>query len=77
MRQSFYLRQRKSDGLFSDFDTSEYFCEQKTMGKEPQPDHAFEMQRAVKRYYKPYFQDKLLCHIDGDALQQFIIFRAT
>jgi len=133
MRQSFYLRQRKSDGLFSvifidpvtdkrteratgtndekkataiaqgwlsgglpdnqisykfsktisfcdylfqfwDFDTSEYFREQKTMGKEPQPDHALEMQRAVKRYYKPYFQDKLLCHIDGDALQQFIIY---
>jgi len=133
MRQSFYLRQRKSDGSFSvifidpitekrteratgtndekkataiaqgwlanglpdnptankiakttsfcdylyqfwDFDSSEYFREQETMGKEPQPDHALEMQRAVKRYYRPYFKDKLLCQIDSEILQQFIVF---
>ena len=133
MRQSFYLRQRKSDGLFSvifidpltekrteratgtndekkanaiaqgwlanglpenptvnkiakttsfcdylnqfwDFEKSEYFREQETMGKEPQPEYANEMQRAVKRYYQPYFQNKLLCQIDGNELQKFIVY---
>jgi len=132
VRQSFYLRQKKSDGLFSvifvdpltekrteratgtndekkataiaqgwlsnglpdnptmskiarttsfcdylcqfwDFEKSEYFREQETMGKEPQPEHAFEMQRAVKRYYQPYFQNKLLCQINGNSLQKFIV----
>ena len=132
MRQGYYLRQRKADGLFSaifidpltnkrtervtgtndekkahaiaqgflanglpespsvntiartttfcdflygfwDFDTSEYFREQETMGKEPQPDHALEMQRAVKRYYRSYFKDTLLCQVDGEALQKFIV----
>jgi integrase len=58
---------------FWDFDTSEYFKEQETMGKEPQPDHAYEMQRNVKRYYQPYFRNKLLCQIDEDSLQKFIV----
>ena len=58
---------------FWDFDTSEYFREQETMGKEPQSDHALEMQRAVKRYYRPYFKDTLLCQVDGEALQRFIV----
>ena len=40
---------------FWDFYNSEYFREQETMGKEPQPEHAFHMQKAVIRYYKPYF----------------------
>ena len=133
MRQGYYLRQRKADGLFSviiidpitwkrteratgtndekkahaiaqgwlanglpespsvntiartttfcdylysfwDFDTSEYFRELETMGKEPQPDHALEMQRAVKRYYRPYFKDMLLCQIDGETLQKFVVY---
>ena len=133
MRQGYYLRQRKADGLFSviiidpitwkrteratgtndekkahaiaqgwlanglpespsvntiartttfcdylysfwDFDTSEYFRELETMGKEPQPNHALEMQRAVKRYYRPYFKDMLLCQIDGETLQKFVVY---
>ena len=133
MRQSFYLRQKKSNGLFSaifidpvteirteratgtndekkataiaqgwlangfpdnpvknniaktttfcdylhqfwDFDTSEYFREQETMGKAPQVEHALEMQRVVDRYYKQYFQNKLLCQIDENTLQEFIVY---
>jgi len=30
-----------------DFDTSEYFREQETMGKDPQPEHALENKRIV------------------------------
>ncbi|WP_461252368.1 hypothetical protein, partial [Treponema sp. R8-4-B8] len=58
---------------FWDFDTSEYFREQETMGKEPQPEHALEMQRIVRRYYLPYFKNKLLCEIDGELLQKFVV----
>ena len=59
---------------FWDFDTSGYFREFETMGREPQPDHAFEMQKVVERYYRPYFLTKLLCQIDGETLQQFIVY---
>jgi len=59
---------------FWDFETSDYFRELETMGKEPHPEHALEMQKAVERYYNSYFQNKLLCQIDGDTLQQFIVY---
>jgi len=59
---------------FWDFETSNYFRELETMGKEPQPEHALEMQKAVERYYRSYFKDKLLCQIDGDTLQEFIVY---
>jgi hypothetical protein len=40
---------------FWDFDTSVYFRELETMGREPHPEHALEMQKIVERYYRPYF----------------------
>jgi integrase len=59
---------------FWDFDTSDYFRELETMGKEPHIEHAQEMQKAVKRYYLPYFENKLLCQIDEESLQKFIVY---
>jgi integrase len=59
---------------FWDFETSEYFREQETVGREPHAEHALEMQKAVERYYRPYFQAKLLCQIDEEALQKFVVF---
>jgi len=59
---------------FWDFDTSGYFRELETMGKEPHVDHALDMQKVVERYYRPYFKNKLLCQIDGETLQQFIVY---
>jgi hypothetical protein len=44
------------------------------MGKEPHVDHALDMQKVVERYYRPYFKNKLLCQIDGETLQQFIVY---
>jgi integrase len=58
---------------FWDFVTSDYFRELETMGKEPHVEHAQEMQKAVERYYRPYFQSKLLCQIDEESLQKFIV----
>ena len=58
---------------FWDFDKSEYFRELETMGHEPQPEHAHEMQRAVKRYYEPFFRNKLLCEINGASMQKFVL----
>ena len=58
---------------FWDFNTSEYFREQETMGKELHVEHADEMQKAVNRYYRPYFQDTFLSQIDEEALQRFIV----
>ena len=57
-----YLKQ------FWDFKTSSYFRELETMGREPHPEHALEMQKIVERYYLPYFHSKLLCQIDEEAL---------
>ena len=59
---------------FWDFETSGYFRELETMGKEPHAEHASEMQKAVERYYRPYFQARLLCQIDEEALQKFVVF---
>ena len=58
---------------FWDFNSSEYFRELETMGKEPQSEHAFEMQKTIIRYYKPYFKNKLLFEIDSDSMQKFIL----
>jgi len=44
------------------------------MGREPHPEHALEMQRIVERYYRPYFQSKLLCQINEEALHKFIVY---
>jgi len=59
---------------FWDFKTSDYFRELETMGREPHPEHALEMQRIVERYYRPYYQAKLLCQINEEALQKFIVY---
>jgi hypothetical protein len=59
---------------FWDFETSDYFRELETMGREPHAEHALEMQKAVERYYRPYFQSKLLIHIDEETLQKFIVY---
>ena len=59
---------------FWDYEKSEYFREQETMGKEPQPEHAFEMQKTIDRYYRSYFKDMLLSQLDEDALQKFIVY---
>jgi len=50
-----------------------YFRELETMGREPHPEHALEMQKIVERYYQPYFKSTLLCQVDGEILQQFIV----
>jgi integrase len=59
---------------FWDFETSMYFRELETMGREPHMEHALEMQKAVERYYRSYFKSTLLCQIDGETLQQFIVY---
>jgi len=59
---------------FWDFNTSGYFRELETMGKEPHLEHAQEMQIMVERYYRSYFKNKLLCQIDGETLQEFIVY---
>jgi len=59
---------------FWDFKTSGYFRELETMGKEPHPEHAIEMQKIVERYYRPYFQSKLLCQTDDQSLQKFVVY---
>jgi integrase len=59
---------------FWDFEKSDYFRELETMGKEPHIEHAIEMQKAVERYYRPYFGSTLLCQIDEKTLQKFIVF---
>jgi len=59
---------------FWDFETSGYFRELETMGKEPHPEHAIEMQKIVERYYRPYFQSELLCKINEESLQKFVVY---
>jgi len=62
---------------FWDFETSNYFREQETMGREPHIEHAVEMQNMVKCHYMPYFKSTLLCQITEDSLQAFIISLKT
>jgi len=62
---------------FWDFNSSSYFRELETMGKEPHLEHAVEMQKTVERYYKPYFQSKLLCQIDEKTLNEFLVYLKT
>jgi integrase len=59
---------------FWDFETSDYFRELETMGREPHPEHAIEMQKVVERYYRPYFGNKLLCQVDEQSLQIFLVY---
>jgi hypothetical protein len=47
------------------------------MGKEPHQEHADEMQKSVVRYYRPYFGNKLLCQIDEEYLQKFVVYLKT
>jgi len=63
---------------FWDFEKSDYFRELETMGREPHPEHALEMQKIVERYYRPYFGSSLLlCQINEETLQKFIVFLKT
>jgi integrase len=62
---------------FWDFETSDYFREQETMGREPHIEHATNMQQAVDRHYRPYFKNTLLCQITEEALHAFIIYLKT
>jgi len=59
---------------FWDFETSEYFRELETTGKNPHEEHASEMQKVVERYYRPYFHAELLCQINEEALQKFVVY---
>jgi len=59
---------------FWDFDTSMYFRELETMGREPHQEHSLEMQKTVERYYRPYFKSAPLCKVDGETLQKFIVY---
>ena len=58
---------------FWDFENSMYFRELETMGREPHQEHTLEMQKIVERYYRSYFKSTLLCHVDGETLQEFIV----
>jgi len=58
---------------FWDFEKSMYFRELETMGRDPQPEHVFEMQKLVERYYRSFFKTTLLCQVDGESLQEFIV----
>ena len=53
---------------FWNFSSSQYFRELETMGKSPEPEHALETQKLVTRYFKPYFNDLLLCQLNEEAL---------
>ncbi len=58
---------------FWDFDNSEYFREQATMGKEPKRRHSRDMQGIIRRYFPDYFKTTLLSKIDEIALQKFLV----
>ncbi|MDR3283671.1 MAG: tyrosine-type recombinase/integrase [Treponema sp.] len=58
---------------FWDYDTSEYFREKITEGKEPKREHPLEMKKIVKRYYDPHFGKMTLCQIDEEKLTQFLV----
>ncbi|MDR2943090.1 MAG: hypothetical protein LBV17_10915, partial [Treponema sp.] len=58
---------------FWDFETSNYFRELETMGKEPHREHASEMQKSVDRYYRPYFESLPLQEITEELLQEFVV----
>jgi len=62
---------------FWDFETSNYFREIETMGKEPHIEHAIEMKRTVKNHYRPYFKSTLLCQITEESLQAFVVHLKT
>jgi len=62
---------------FWDFNASDYFRELETMGREPHIEHAIEMQNTVGRHYRPYFKSALLCQIDEESIQGFIIYLKT
>jgi hypothetical protein len=62
---------------FSDFNTSDYFRELETMGREPHIEHSLEMQKTVDRHYRPYFNSTLLSQINEVSLQKFIVYIKT
>ncbi|AEF82212.1 tyrosine-type recombinase/integrase [Leadbettera azotonutricia] len=59
---------------FWDFDTSEYFKELQTMGKEPHRAHAQEQQKLVVRYYSDYFGNILLYKIEELKFVSFLVY---
>jgi len=59
---------------FWDFDTSPYFQELLTMGKEGHRRHALDMQKNVRCYFIPYFGNKKLRQIKEETLQDFLVF---
>lgn len=57
---------------FWDFENSDYFKDLKNRHKDPNPEHPYEMQGVVNRYYRPYFKDKLLIQMNEPLLTDFI-----
>ncbi|MCL2272142.1 MAG: tyrosine-type recombinase/integrase [Treponema sp.] len=62
---------------FWDFDTSEYFKEKITEGKQLNKSHPLKMQASVDLYYLPYFKQTLLCEITEEKLTEFLVFFRT
>jgi len=62
---------------FWDFNSSDYFRELETMGKDPHIEHAINMQKSVDRHYRPYFKSLLLCQITEESLHAFVIYLKT
>jgi integrase len=58
---------------FWDFDTSNYFKERITLGKQPHRRYAKDMQDIVIRYFEGYYENILLCQITEENLQDFLI----
>ena len=59
---------------FWDFSSSNYFRELEIMGKKPHPEHALQMRQNVDRHFRQYFNDLLLCQLDEETLQDFIVY---
>jgi integrase len=62
---------------FWDFDHSQYFKEQITMGKKPTRRHVKDMKDLVDRYFVAFFGSKKLNQIDESILQDFLVHLCT
>ncbi|MDL2230026.1 site-specific integrase [Treponema sp. OttesenSCG-928-L16] len=55
-------------------ETSNYYREIKTLGKDPKPRHFKDMQSVVRRYFLDYFKKQLLGQVDEMNLHDFLVY---
>jgi integrase len=62
---------------FWDYDSSEYFKEKITEGKEPKRRHPLLMKGIIDLHYAQYFKGTLLCEITEEKLTEFLVHLKT